>query len=208
MSDQKYNEVLKFIKSSLVPKNDFDESQNEILNLKMAVETANNELKQAKFENEEHKLANNILQAEKESLEAEKITFQIKFNEVSLKLKQKTKQYDSLLNSQRSVSTVPATIKQEPTEIGIVNVPSSSTSRYDESIRQKIRPKEKRQNERKEKIGSPPKPSQSLAVYNIFMNGEYKYKRIIMKILIKLVRQIQKKKYRRFHPLRISKIIK
>ena len=133
MSDQKYNEVLKFIKSSLVPKNDFDESQNEILNLKMAVELANNELKQAKLENEEHKLANNILQAEKESLEAEKITFQIKFNEVSLKLKQKTKQYDSLLNSQRSVSTVPATIKQEPTEIGIVNVPSSSTSRYVET---------------------------------------------------------------------------
>ena len=98
MSDQKYNEVLKFIKSSLVPKNDFDESQNEILNLKMAVELANNQLNQAKLENEEHKLANNILQAEKESLEAEKITFQIKFNEVSLKLKQKTKQYDSLLN--------------------------------------------------------------------------------------------------------------
>ena len=142
MSEEKYNEVLKFIKSSLVPKNEFDESQNEITVLKLAIENANNELKKAKLENEEHKLAIDILQAEKESLEAEKITFQIKFNEVSLKLTQKTKQYDSLLKSQKSdsglkdidkVSTIAQTIKKEPIEIGIINVPSSSSSRYDES---------------------------------------------------------------------------
>ena len=48
-----------------------------------------------------------------------------------MKLTQKTKQYDSLLNSQRSDSDkVAQTIKTEPIEIGIVNVPSS---RYDES---------------------------------------------------------------------------
>ena len=88
MIDQKYNEVFEFIKSSLVPKQQLDESQVEIMVLKTALENVNNELRKTKLEYAEQTLAIDIFQAEKESLEAEKKTFQIKFNEVSLKLKQ------------------------------------------------------------------------------------------------------------------------
>ena len=48
---------------------------------------------------EDEKLKNDIIQAEKECLEAEKKTFELKFNEISLKLKLKTNQYDSLLST-------------------------------------------------------------------------------------------------------------
>ena len=75
MSEQKYNEVFEFIKTNLVPKSEFGESQNEILNLKSALEKATNDLKKVKMELEEQKLSIDILQAEKESLEAEKKNF-------------------------------------------------------------------------------------------------------------------------------------
>ena len=137
MIDQKYNEVFEFIKSSLVPKQQLDESQVEIMVLKTALENVNNELRKTKLEYADQTLAIDIFQAEKESIEAEKKTFQIKFNEVSLKLKQKTNQYDSLLKSQKNfiephvvekISSEPKGIKEEPKEIRIVNVPSSSSS--------------------------------------------------------------------------------
>ena len=132
MSEQKYNEVLEFIKSNLIPKNQFDESQNEILVLKSALENATNDLEKLKLEFQEQQMTIDIIKAERESLEAEKKAFEVKFNEVSLKLKQKTHQYDSLLKSKpncrgdietNSAST--QTVKEEPKEIGIVNFASS-----------------------------------------------------------------------------------
>ena len=107
MIGQKYNEVFEFIKSSLVPKCQLDESKNEIMALKTALENATNDLRKTKSEFEEQKLAIDIIQAEKESLEAEKKTIQIKFNEISLKLKQKTQQYDSLLKSPKTDTESP-----------------------------------------------------------------------------------------------------
>ena len=86
-----------------------------------------------KLKYEEEKLKNDIIQAEKESLEAEKKTFELKFNEVSLKLKLKTNQYHSLLSSGKTdckseVSTKTQTVKQEPNPIGFVNIPASFSS--------------------------------------------------------------------------------
>ena len=101
MSEQKYNEVFEFIKASLVPKNEVDKSKNEISRLKLALESATNDLEKLKLENVEQKLTIDIVKAENKSLESEKEHFEFKFNEVSLKLKQKTIQYDSLLKSQR-----------------------------------------------------------------------------------------------------------
>ena len=118
----------------------YEESQIEIEHLKSFLEKT--EKKQEKYE--EQNLRNDILQAEKESLEAEKEkleaekkTFELKFNEISLKLKLKTKEYDSLLSSGKTdckandterISAGSQTIKEEPTEIGIVNVPCSPRS--------------------------------------------------------------------------------
>ena len=100
MSEQKYTEVFEFIKSSLVPKNEFDDSKNEISVLKSALENATKDLEKMKLKNEEQKLTIDIIKAENQSLESEKKHFEFKFNEVTLKLKQKTIQYDSLLKSQ------------------------------------------------------------------------------------------------------------
>ena len=77
-------------------------------------------------------------------LQAEKKTFEVKFDEVSSKLKLKTHEYDSLLKSRsksqdnkifvtpesqvQKSSIGTQTIKQEPEEIGVVNVPASSSS--------------------------------------------------------------------------------
>ena len=141
MIDQKYNEVFEFIKSKLVPKNEFKESQSEILVLKSVLSNSTNDLKKMKLEFEEQKLTIDIIEAEKESLEAEKRTLEVKFNEISLKLKKKTYQYDSLLMIPKTVpkvieqvSSSTQTIKEEPKEIGIVNLPSSSASQKGVSI--------------------------------------------------------------------------
>ena len=131
MSESSYQKVFEVIQTSLVPKSLYDDLQNEVASLKSELESVRNQWK-LKFE--EQKLAMDILKAEKESLESEKKTFETKFKEVSLKLKQKTHQYESLLkstetNSKRNSvgksSTGTQTIKEEPTEIGIVNVPTS-----------------------------------------------------------------------------------
>ena len=99
MSEKKYNEVFEFIKASLVPKNEVDKSKDEISLLKLALENATNDLEKLKLENVEQKLTIDIVKAENKSLESEKEHFEFKFNEVSLKLKQKTIQYDLLLKS-------------------------------------------------------------------------------------------------------------
>ena len=133
MSEQKYTEVFDFIKLNLIPKIQFDESQNEILALKSALENATNDTEKLKLEFQEQKMTIDIIKAERESLEAEKKAFEVKFNEVSLKLKQKTYQYDLLFKSKpndrgeiEKQSAGTQTVKEEPTEIGIVNVASSS----------------------------------------------------------------------------------
>ena len=147
MIEQKYTEVFEFIKSNLVPKNQFDESQKEIFRLKSALENATEKLNEMQLECEDQKDTIDIIQAEKDSLQAEKEnleatkkTFEVKFNEVSLKLKQKTKQYDFLLKSQtknqkdaESITVDIQKIKEEPNEIRIVNVPSSTPARQNGS---------------------------------------------------------------------------
>ena len=77
-----------------------DKSKNEISLLKLALENATNDLEKLKLENVEQKLTIDIVKAENKSLESEKEHFEFKLNEVSLKLKQKTIQYHSLLKSQ------------------------------------------------------------------------------------------------------------
>ena len=147
MIEQKYTEVFEFIKLNLVPKNQFDESQKEIFRLKSALDNATEKLNEMQLECEEQKDTIDIIQAEKDSLQAEKEnleatkkTFEVKFNEVSLKLKQKTKQYDFLLKSQtknqkdaESITAGIQKIKEEPNEIRIVNVPSSTPARQNGS---------------------------------------------------------------------------
>ena len=133
MSASCYNEIFENIKSNFVPKVDLEKSESESSLLMLDLEIAKDELKKMKSKYEEEKLKNDIIQAEKECLEAEKKTFELKFNEISLKLKLKTNQYDSLLSSGKidctpTESAENHTMKAEPNEIGIVNVPASSSS--------------------------------------------------------------------------------
>ena len=136
MSENYYNEIFETIKSNLVPKSVYEESRLEIGHLKSELENAKEELKKMKSKYEEEKLKNDIIQAEKECLEAEKKTFELKFNELSLKLKLKSNQYDSLLSSGKTdcksndtekISIGTQTVKQEPQDIGIVNIPTSTS---------------------------------------------------------------------------------
>ena len=76
------------------------------------------------------------IKSEKENLEAEKKTFEVKFNEVSVKLRHKDHQYKSMLKSKKTgckktdimqnaigkLSTGAETIKEEPIEIVVVKV--------------------------------------------------------------------------------------
>ena len=155
MSEQTYNKVFQLIQESLVPRTQLDEYQKKILHLESMLENANIEVEKLKSESSEQKLSLEITQAEKESLRAEKESLQadkkateVKFNEVSLKLKQKTKQYDSLLKSQTgheqtnteklpALSTGKPNVKQEP--IGIVNLPVSLPSKSN-AAKPKINP--------------------------------------------------------------------
>ena len=142
MSKQTYIKVFELIKESLVPKTQLVEFQTKILYLESMLEKATTELKMIKSESNERKTTTEILQAEKDSLQLEKRAMEVKFTEVSLKLKQKTHQYDSLLGPQAAreqnkteISVVfpsgTKEIKNEP-GIGIVNVPASSSSRPSE----------------------------------------------------------------------------
>ena len=138
MSESCYNEIFENIKSNLVPKAQYEESQLEIERLKSELENVKENLKRTESKYEKQQLRIGIIEAEKECLESEKKTFQLKSNELSLKLKLKTNQFDSLLSTRKTscksndpqkISTGTQTVKEEPTEIGIVNVPASLTSR-------------------------------------------------------------------------------
>ena len=102
MSEQTYKKVFQLIQESLVPKTQLEENQNKILHLESMLKKKNAEIEKLKSESSEQKLSLKITQAEKESLQAEKKAIEVKFNEVSLKLQQKTLQYNSLLKSQGS----------------------------------------------------------------------------------------------------------
>ena len=131
-----YNEIFETIKSKLVPKEQYEDSQLELEHMRSELKNAKEDLKRMKSKYEEQKLKIDIIQAEKECLESEKKTFELKFNELSLKLKLKTNQYDSLLSSEKTgcksndtevMSTGTQTVKEEPNEIGIVNNPTSTS---------------------------------------------------------------------------------
>ena len=131
-----YENVFESIKLNLVPVSIHEESKKEISRLKLELQNAKNDFNKLKLEYKEQKMTIDIIQAEKESLEAEKKTSEVKFQEVSLKLKQKTHQYNSLLKTSdcnshaiQKVSAGTHTIKEEPNEIGVVNVPASLSSK-------------------------------------------------------------------------------
>ena len=132
-----YNEIFETIKSKLVPKEQYEDSQLELEHMRSELKNAKEDLKRIKSKYEEQKLKIDIIQAEKECLESEKKTFELKFNELSLKLKLKTNQYDSLLSSEKTdcesndtelMSSGTQTVKEEPHEIGIDNNPTSLSS--------------------------------------------------------------------------------
>ena len=156
-----YEEVYRVMKieieAYLVPRKLYDESQNQLSLLKSELEIAKSDLKKLKSENSQltetynqlkderlgDALKIDVLQAEMKALEAERKTFEVKFDAVSSKLKLKTHEYDSLLksksqdikifvtqdlNAAKKSSIGTQTIKQEQEEIGIVNLPASSSS--------------------------------------------------------------------------------
>ena len=147
------------IESYLVPRKLYDESQNQLSLLKSELEIAKSDLRKLKSEhsqlNETYNqlkderlgdtLKIDVLQAEMKAVEAEKKTFEVKFDAVSSKLKLKTHEYDSLVKSKpksqdikifvtqesqnvRRKSIGTQTIKHEAEEIGVVNVPASLSS--------------------------------------------------------------------------------
>ena len=142
-------------------KNDLEKLQSEYGNRKLSdtlkidrlevemktLQAENSELQNVKNELEKLKseiaLKIDVLEAGMKTLDAEKRTIESKFDEVSVKLKLKTHEYDSLLNSKQDRRQVKLvfkqnetektsigiqTIKEEPIEIGVVNVPASFSS--------------------------------------------------------------------------------
>ena len=141
MSEPTYEKVFDSIRSSLVPKSQLIESQKEISILKSQLRTTKKHAKKLKSEYDSQKLTIEILRAGTQTLENEKKTFESKFKEVSLKLKQKTHEYDSLLQMTRtgrdSIIVEETTAQcqknqEEPQAIGIVSIPAPSTSPSDE----------------------------------------------------------------------------
>ena len=128
MTEQTYTKVFELIQGTLVPKAQLEEANIKIKHLESMLDKAKSESNEQKLSMEIIQAEKDSLQAEKESLQAEKKAIEVKFNEVSLKLKQKTDQYDSLLKSKAAMQTETKKIKEESREIGIVNVPASTSS--------------------------------------------------------------------------------
>ena len=74
MSEPTYAKVFETIRSSLVPKSQFEEAQKEISLLRSQLETAKNAERKLKLEYNDQKLTIDILRAEKETFENEKKT--------------------------------------------------------------------------------------------------------------------------------------
>ena len=157
MSELNFEKVfkeLKIIEANSVSREKYDQLQNEVKKLESMLTAVNNrfqqeakELKKLKMVNELQTMEIDVMKAEKQSLEAEKKTLEVRFDEVSLKLKLKTHQYDMLAGQQSNVQTKPTDpipqplekkttgsqamvneIKDEPS-IGVVNQPSSLPSK-------------------------------------------------------------------------------
>ena len=147
MSEPTYEEVFESIRSSFVPKRQYEQSQKEIRILKSQLQAAENNAKELKSEymakctfsgNQKKRIK--ILRAGQEKLGNEKQTLERKLKEISLKLEQKTQEYDSLLKTIRTdyntstvvkVTAQSQAIEQELQAIAS-NDSGSSTSHQDE----------------------------------------------------------------------------
>ena len=158
LKDQGLDDSLKIVNLEAVIKNLRTENE-KLQDFQLHVFQVENELKKWKSEHSQLTETNNqlkderlgdalkidVLQAGMKTLEAEKKTFEVKFDEVSSKLKLKTHEYDSLLKSKSKSQDIKVfvrqesqnvekssigtqAIKQEPEEIGVVNVPASLSS--------------------------------------------------------------------------------
>ena len=158
LKDQGLDDSLKIVNLEAVIKNLRTENE-KLQDFQLHVFQVKNELKKWKSEHSQLTETNNqlkderlgdalkidVLQAGMKTLEAEKKTFEVKFDEVSSKLKLKTHEYDSLLKSKSKSQDIKVfvrqesqnvekssigthAIKQEPEEIGVVNVPASLSS--------------------------------------------------------------------------------
>ena len=157
MSELNFENVfkeLKIIEANSVSREKYDQLQNEVKRLESMLTEANNryqqeakEVKKFKMVNELQKMEIDVMKAEKQSHEAEKKTLEVRFDEVNLKLKLKTHQYDMLAGQQSNAQpkstdpisqqpkkkttgsqTMASDIKDEPS-IGVVNQPSSLPSK-------------------------------------------------------------------------------
>jgi len=150
-----YNE-LKVVQENAVSLERYEQSQNEVKKLESMLVEANRriqngieDLKKLKLEHEMQTMEVDVIKTERHSLEAEKKTLEVRYNEVCLKLKLKTHQYDilagqqTITTTQRSAKemslqsekkttatqTIPSShVKKEPITIGVVNKPSSLQS--------------------------------------------------------------------------------
>ena len=143
VSREKYNQSqneVKKLESLLVEANNrFLQKTEELIKLKGIHEQEVKELKKLKMVDELKTMEIDVIKAEKQSLEAEKKTLEVRFDEVSLKLKLKNHQYEMLAGQQsnnevQSTKENPQsvekktigtqTVKEEPS-VGAVNEPSS-----------------------------------------------------------------------------------
>ena len=131
------------IKSLRAENSELQNVKNELKKLQSDHSQLTEKYNQLKDERLGYALKIDVLEAGMKTLEAEKRTFEVKFDEVSSKLKLKTHEYDSLLKSKQTdcqvklvfksnetekASIATQTIKEEPKEIGVVNVPASFSS--------------------------------------------------------------------------------
>ena len=149
MSELNFEKIfkeLKIIEANSVSREKYDQLQNEVKRLESMLTEANNRFHQEAKESKKLKMVNelqtmeiDVMKAEKQSVEAEKKTLEVRFDEVSLKLKLKTHQYDMLAGQQSTVQpksterkttgsqTMVDDVKEEPST-GVVNQPSSLSS--------------------------------------------------------------------------------
>ena len=109
-----FNE-LKVVQENAVSRKKYEQSQNEVKKLESMLVEANRriqhgieDLKKLKLKHEMQTIEIDVIKAEKHSLEAEKKTLEVHCNEVSLKLKRKTHQYDILVGQKTITTAQPA----------------------------------------------------------------------------------------------------
>ena len=113
MSELNFEKVfkeLKIIEANSVSREKYNQLKNEVEKLESMLTEANNrfqqeaqELRKLKITNELQTMEIDVMRAEKQSFEAEKKTLEVRFEEVNLKLKLKTHQYDMLAGQKSNV---------------------------------------------------------------------------------------------------------